>query len=160
MGVHITTGDEEKFDYLEEYNGGFVRMGNDAPYMVRGKGSLMINDRLKCENAYLVKGLNYNLLSVAQLNNSGHRVSFESKKVKIFDDGGRLVGTGTQSRCNLFYLDNDQSSCLMIKDEDAWFWHKRLSHVNFDNMIKISKKKRVRGLPNLSKLDHVMCHEC
>lgn len=27
-------------------------------------------------------------------------------------------------------------------------------------MIKISKKKKVRGLPNLSKLDHVMCHEC
>lgn len=27
-------------------------------------------------------------------------------------------------------------------------------------MVKISKKRRVRGLPNLSKMDHAMCHEC
>ena len=80
--------------------------------------------------------------------------------VKFFDEYGRLVGTGTQSKGNLFYLNMDQSSCLLIKDEDAWLWHKRLCHVNFDNMIKISKKKRVRGLPNLSRPDHAMCHEC
>lgn len=70
--THHMTSDIEKFDRLDEYDGGSIRMGNDAPCMVRGKGSLMINDRIKCENAYWVDGLNYNLLSVAQLNNSGH----------------------------------------------------------------------------------------
>lgn len=93
---------------------------------------MLINDKIQCDNAYWVEGLNYNLLSVAQLNNSGHRVAFESKKVKIFDDGGRLVGTGAQSKGNLFYLNNDESSCLMMKNKDAWLWHKRLCHVNFD----------------------------
>lgn len=41
--THHMIGDIEKFDLTDEYDGGFVRMGNDAPCMVRGKGSLMIN---------------------------------------------------------------------------------------------------------------------
>lgn len=97
---------------------------------------------------------------MAQLKNLGHQVAFESKKVKIFDDGGKLVGIGAQSKGNLFYLDNVESSYLMMKNEDAWLWNKRLCHVNFDNMIKIIRKKNIRGFPSLSKLDHVMCHQC
>lgn len=49
------TGDEEKFDHLEQYNGGSVKRGNDTPCMVRGKGCLLINDKIKCDNAYWVE---------------------------------------------------------------------------------------------------------
>ncbi|WP_416468886.1 hypothetical protein, partial [Staphylococcus aureus] len=31
--THHMIGDIEKFDLLDEYDGGSVRMGNDAPYM-------------------------------------------------------------------------------------------------------------------------------
>ena len=30
----------------------------------------------------------------------------------------------------------------------------------FDNLVRISKMKRVRGLPRLKKLDNVMCKQC
>ena len=32
--------------------------------------------------------------------------------------------------------------------------------VNFDNLVNISKMKKVRGLPKLKKPDNVMCKQC
>ena len=38
--------------------------------------------------------------------------------------------------------------------------HKILCHVNFDNLVKIRKNKRVRGIPSLRKLDMGLCKNC
>src|SRR5271156_3148867 len=84
--THHMTGDKKNFETFEYYNVGSVRMGNDTPCPVEGKGTIMLNNLIKCENAYWAKGLNYSLLSVSQLNNSGHRVAFEHKKAKIFNN--------------------------------------------------------------------------
>lgn len=70
--THHMTGDEEKNEYLEHYNGGSVKIRNDTACQVKGKGSILMNNKIRCENAYWVKGLNYNMLSVAQINNTGH----------------------------------------------------------------------------------------
>ena len=141
--THHMTGDKEKFNTFEYYNGGTVRMGNDTPCLVEGKGTIILNNLIKCENAYWVKGMNYNILSVSQLNNSSHRVAFENKKAKIFNESGKLIGTGEQTKGKLFYLNDTNTNCLMTRNEDIWLWNKRLCHVNFDNMIKISKMRNV-----------------
>ncbi|GLJ07185.1 hypothetical protein SUGI_0060740 [Cryptomeria japonica] len=73
---HHMIGDKHKFVILEDYDGGYVRFGNDAPYPVRGKGSITLLDIAKCNDVYWVEGLKYNLLSVAQLNNTGYRIEF------------------------------------------------------------------------------------
>ena len=44
----------------------------------KGKGSIKFIDKISCDNAYYVEGLNYNLLSVSQLNNLGWKVEFEN----------------------------------------------------------------------------------
>ena len=72
-------------------------------------------------------------------------------KVKLLDGKGNLVGSGDQTKVNLFYLDLSESSCFIAQVEESWLWHKKLCNVNFDNLIKISKEKRVRGIPNLRK---------
>ena len=61
---HHMTGDISKFDKLEEYNSGTIKLGNDVPCLVKGGGSLMLNDKIKCDDAYWVQGLKYNMLSV------------------------------------------------------------------------------------------------
>ena len=71
-----------------------------------------------------------------------------------------MIGKGDQTRGNLFYLNLDDAAYLIAKIDDVWLWHKRLCHVNFDNLISISNKKRVRGLPKLKKLDNVICKQC
>src|SRR5271156_6793050 len=71
-----------------------------------------------------------------------------------------MIGTGEQTKGNLFYLNDTNITCLMARNEDIWLWHKRLCHVHFDNMIRIINKRKVRGLPSIAKPDHVMCKKC
>lgn len=126
----------------------------------KGKGSITLLNNAKCNDVYWVEGLKYNLLSVAQLNNTGYRIEFQKGIVKVHDKHGKLAATGTQTKGNTFHLDSTQNKCLYEKIDDTWLWHKRFCHVNFDNLIKISKKHRVRGLPSLEKLENVMCRGC
>ena len=95
-----------KFDKFEGMDDGrTIKLGDDVPCLVKGKGSLMLNEKIKCDNVYEVQGLKYIILSVAQLNNSSHKLEFWNRKFKIFDDEGNLIGIGMQTLGNLFYLD-------------------------------------------------------
>ena len=148
---HHMNGEKSNFITLTSYDGNSVRFGNDAPSLIRGKGSIKLIDKISCDNAYYVEGLNYNLLSVSQLNKFGCKVEFENKTTKIYDTNGKLIGKGDQTRSNLFYLDIDDATCLVVKLDDTWLWHKRLCHVNLDNLISTNNIKRVRGLTKLKR---------
>ena len=63
------------------------------------------------------------------------------------------LGLANKTKGNLFYLDLSESSCFFAQVEESWLWHKILSYVNFDNVVKIEKKKRVIGIPSLRELD-------
>ncbi|MFA1255992.1 hypothetical protein, partial [Klebsiella pneumoniae] len=71
---HHMTGDKSKFISFTQYDGNSVRFGNDAPGLIKGKGRIKIKEKISCDNAYYVEGLNYNLLSVSQLGNIGCKV--------------------------------------------------------------------------------------
>ena len=58
-------GDKGKFTTLTHYVGNNVRFGNDALCLIKGKGSIKLTQKISCDNAYYVEGLNYNLLSVS-----------------------------------------------------------------------------------------------
>ena len=81
-------------------------------------------------------------------------------KAKILDGKGNLVGSSKQTKSNLFYLDLSEISCFIAQVEESRLWHKKLCHVNFDNLIKINKLKRVRGIPRLRKPNKGMCKNC
>src|SRR5271156_448738 len=81
-------------------------------------------------------------------------------KEKLLDGKGNLVGTGWQTKGNLFYLDLTEGSCFIAQVEESWLWHKRLCHVNFDNLVNISKNKRVRGIPISKKPELAICKQC
>lgn len=76
------------------YVGNSNRFGNDAPYLIKGKRSIKLTDKITCDNAYYVEGLYYNLLSVSQLNSLGCKVEFPNRKAKIYDVNGELIGSG------------------------------------------------------------------
>ena len=38
-------------------------------------------------------------------------------------------------------------------------WHKRLCHAKFENLVNISKMKKVRGFPKLKNPDNSMCKQ-
>ena len=72
---------------------------------MKGKESIKLNKKIKCDNAYWVDSLKYNLLSVEQLISSGCKVGFQNRLTNIYDGTSELVGSGEQTRGNLFYLD-------------------------------------------------------
>ncbi|GKC67785.1 retrovirus-related pol polyprotein from transposon TNT 1-94 [Tanacetum coccineum] len=52
--------------------------------------------------------------------------------------------------------------CLMAKASptQAWLWHRRLSHLNFDYISLLSKKDVVIGLPKLKYVNDQLCSSC
>nr|GEY45335.1 hypothetical protein [Tanacetum cinerariifolium] len=52
--------------------------------------------------------------------------------------------------------------CLMTKASptQAWLWHRRLSHLNFDYSNLLSKKDIVIGLPKLKYVKDQLCSSC
>nr|GFB31797.1 retrovirus-related Pol polyprotein from transposon TNT 1-94 [Tanacetum cinerariifolium] len=42
----------------------------------------------------------------------------------------------------------------------AWLWHRRLSHINFDYINLLSKKDVVIGLPKLKYVNDQLCSSC
>ena len=62
-------------------------------------------------------------------------------KEKLLDDKENLIGLGKKTKGNLFYLDLGECSCFIAQVEEIWLWHRRICHVNSNNMIKIRKNK-------------------
>nr|GEU86306.1 hypothetical protein [Tanacetum cinerariifolium] len=52
--------------------------------------------------------------------------------------------------------------CLMAKASptQAWLWHRRLSHLNYDYINLLSKKDAVIGLPKLKFVKDQLCSSC
>ena len=44
--------------------------------------------------------------------------------------------------------------------DEIWLWHIRLGHLNFDNLVRISKKEVVRELPKIVKPLNLVCKHC
>ena len=120
------TGDKNKFKTFESYDGNNVKFGNDEPCHVKGKGFVVLIEKITCDNTYFVEGLNYNFLSVTQLNRSRYKVEFNQKKALIYNSEGDLSRSDKRTKGNLFYLDESIETCLMVKNEDVWLWNKRL----------------------------------
>lgn len=36
--------------------------------------------------------------------------------------------------------------CCLGKDDESWLWYRRMGHINFDNLVKVSKREAVREI--------------
>jgi hypothetical protein len=87
------TGDRDKFLTLRKERDGPVSFGNDDSTKIIGKGTVRFgNKNEKEENVLLVEYMKHNLLSVSQMCDQGHKVTFNSQKCEIRKEGsGKLV---------------------------------------------------------------------
>ena len=51
---HHMTGDKSKFTTLNYYDRNGVRFGNDTPYLIKGKGSIKLTEKILCDNSYYI----------------------------------------------------------------------------------------------------------
>ena len=71
------TWDPSKFITLK-YNRGKVTFGDSLSSKIIGKGTVVVNSKIKAENVLLVENLKPNILSVSQTSNQGHICIFDS----------------------------------------------------------------------------------
>ena len=90
----------------------------------------------------------------------GTSVFFIKEKCEIRkNDSGRVVGISIRNSNNVYFLENENQCYLSMVDESS-LWNRRLGHLNFDNLVKISKKEDVRDLPKIVKPLNSVCKHC
>eukprot|EP00253_Pinus_taeda_P028884 PITA_28884 len=156
------TGDKEKllsYSALEKEKK--VSFGNDTPALIKGKGSVLLKEKVKVGNVMYVDGLKHNLLSVSQMCNQGTEVIFRSNGCSVRDlDTREIVIKGIRTPNNLYIFKEGQQQCYRSKKDEHWLWHQRLGHLSFSQIRKACKYQAVRGLPNIKILDNTICKSC
>jgi hypothetical protein len=145
--------DKGKFLYLSESKSRNITFGNDAPGKIKGKRMVSLsNGKGKAQDVLLVYGLKHNLLSVSQMCDRGCEVVFTPKDCKIKSiNSGQVVAKGIRTENNVYMLKENREECHLSKHDERWLWHRRLGHINFDHLIKLTNLKVVEDLPRISK---------
>nr|GEY28753.1 retrovirus-related Pol polyprotein from transposon TNT 1-94 [Tanacetum cinerariifolium] len=112
------------------------------------------------------KGLNHNLFSVGQSCDTDLEVAFRKSTCFVKDLQGHnlLIGNFGSDLYTISLQESTSSTplCLMGKASltQAWLWHRRLSHLNFDYINLLLKKDIVIGLPKLKYVKDQLCSSC
>ncbi|GJV99177.1 retrovirus-related pol polyprotein from transposon TNT 1-94 [Tanacetum coccineum] len=139
---------------------GKVKFRNDQIAPILGYGDL-VQGNITIKRVYYVEGLNHNLFSIGQLCDADLEVAFRKSTCNICDLKGNDLLTGSRGTYLYSITLQDTSTpnpiFLMAKasSSQAWLWHRRLSHLNFDTINLLSKYDIVNGL---SKLKFVKDH--
>ena len=97
------TGDISKFYLLTESDGGQVTFGGNSKGKIIGSEKVGKNLSSCIDDVMLVEGLAYNLLSISQLCDKGHKVLFDTEACTIFQPNSEIVKF-TEKRVNNMYM--------------------------------------------------------
>nr|GEV17092.1 hypothetical protein [Tanacetum cinerariifolium] len=133
---HMTGNLKLLINFVEKFLG-TVKFRNDQIVPILGYGDL-VQGPVTIKRVYYVEGLNHNLFLVGQL----------------CSRGTNLYSITLQD------IHYPNPICLMAKatSSQAWLWHRRLSHLNFDTINLLSKNDIVVGLPKL-KFVNFLCKD-
>nr|GEU85899.1 hypothetical protein [Tanacetum cinerariifolium]GEX91582.1 hypothetical protein [Tanacetum cinerariifolium] len=136
--MHMTGNLKLLINFVEKFMG-TVKFRNEQIAPILGYGDL-VQGAVTIKMVYYVEGLNYNLFSVGQFCDADLEVAFRKSTCYIRDLKGNDLHTATTSQ--------------------AWLWHRRLSHLNFDTINLLSKNDIVVGLPKLKFVKDHLCSSC
>nr|GFA65477.1 hypothetical protein [Tanacetum cinerariifolium] len=132
---HMTGNLKLLVNFMEKFQG-TVKFRNDQIAPIIGYGDL-VQGAVTIKRVYYVEGLNHNLFSVDQ---------FCSRGTDLY---------------SIILQDTNYPNpiCLIAKASlsQAWLWHHRLSHLNFDTINLLSKNDIVVVLPKLKFAKDHLC---
>ncbi|GJY23197.1 retrovirus-related pol polyprotein from transposon TNT 1-94 [Tanacetum coccineum] len=153
--------------YLHKYveqPGPKIVFGDNSSCITEGYGSINCGGIVFTKVAF-VNGLKYNLISISQLCDAKYIVQFDDKQRIIFNANKEIVLIAPR-RNDVYVLDmsslTPNGACFFAKASKSinWLWHKRLSHLNFKNINKLTKQNKVLGLPSLVYSKDKPCSAC
>jgi hypothetical protein len=133
--------------------------------LVKGLAKIAISLDHSISNFFLVDSLDYNLLSVSQLCKMGYNYLFTDVDVTIFrrSDGSLTFKRVLDGQLYLVdFSDNnvELDTCLIVKTNMGWLWHRRLAHVGMRNLHKLLKGEHILGLTNVHFDKERICSAC
>lgn len=140
---------------------------------ITGKGTIK-TPLLDFENVYYVKELeHFNLFSVSQICDTKNKVFFSedeclvlSKDFKLPEDTTVLLRVPRTFNLYTFNLNDVKPegdlTCLVAKAslDESTKWHRRMAHVNYKTINKLSKLGLVKGLPSKLFTNEHNCLAC
>ncbi|GJU24537.1 retrovirus-related pol polyprotein from transposon TNT 1-94 [Tanacetum coccineum] len=161
---HMTGNLKLLCNFVEKYLG-IVHFGNDQFALILGYGDL-VQGNVMINRLYYVEGLNHKLFSVGQFCDADLEVVFLKSTCFVRDLQGNDLLTGNRGS-DLYKISLQETTsstliCYMTKASptQAWLWHRRLSHLNFNYINLLSKKDIVIGLPKLKYVKDQLCSSC
>nr|GFB36711.1 retrovirus-related Pol polyprotein from transposon TNT 1-94 [Tanacetum cinerariifolium] len=161
---HMTGNLKLLINFVEKFMG-TVKFGNDQIAPILGYGDL-VQGAVTIKRVYYFEGLNHNLFSVGQFCDPDLEVAFRKSTCYIYDLKGNDLLTGSCGTDLYSITLQDTNSpnpiFLMAKatSSQAWLWHRRLSHLNFDTINLLSKNDIVVGLLKLKFVKDHFCSSC
>nr|GFA70566.1 Gag-Pol polyprotein [Tanacetum cinerariifolium] len=123
---------------------GTIKFENDQIAPILGYRDL-VQGAVTIKRVYYVEGLNHNLFFVGQFCDADLEVAFRKSTCFIRDLKGNDLLTGSRGT-DLYSIKLQDTNypnliCLMAKatSSQAWLWHHRPSHLNFDTINLLSK---------------------
>nr|GFC17471.1 retrovirus-related Pol polyprotein from transposon TNT 1-94 [Tanacetum cinerariifolium] len=144
---------------------GTVKFGNDKIASILGYEDL-VQGAVTIKRVYYVEGMNHNLFSVGQFCDADLEVSFRKSTCYIRNLKGNdlLIGSRGTYLYSITFQDTSSSNLIFLMakatSSQAWLWHRRVSHLNFDTINLLSKNDIVIGLPKLKFVKHHLCSSC
>jgi hypothetical protein len=131
---------------------------------VLGTDIIKLIDHFILNDVALVDNLRYNLLSVSQLVDADLDVLFCKSGSRVLDSSSNLV-CGVSHNGKIFQTDLSfaQSSvkCLISQSSsELWKWHRRLGHLSFNLLCRLSGLGILRGLLLLKFESNLVCAPC
>ncbi|KAJ9547221.1 hypothetical protein OSB04_019764 [Centaurea solstitialis] len=159
---HMTGSKSVLSNYREE-RGPAVTFGGNGKGQTRGYGTLT-NGVTTFKRVAYVEGLMHNLLSISQLCDKNHKVSFSKKKCKVKNRRKEVILTGVR-QADIYIINMNTSTdnfCFVSRasTDTNWLWHKRLSHLNFKTLNQRCINNLVVGLPNFRYTKVSLCSAC
>ena len=159
------TGDKSKFIELTMKEKGYVTYGDNNQGKILGVGKIGNSSKTIIDNVLYVEGLEHNLLSISQLSDRGNKVVFNAKECMIISNIDNSIKFTGHRVNNIYMVDLDDitsllSNCLISKDHDIWLWHRRVAHINMNQLNKLVSKDLVIGLPKLKFKSEDTCEAC
>ncbi|KAJ9556613.1 hypothetical protein OSB04_011227 [Centaurea solstitialis] len=159
---HMTGSKSVLSNYREE-RGPAVTFGGNGKGQTRGYGTLT-NGVTTFKRVAYVEGLMHNLLSISQLCDKNHKVSFSKKKCKVKNRRKEVILTGVR-QTDIYIINMNTSAdnfCFVSRasTDTNWLWHKRLSHLNFKTLNQLCINNLVVGLPDFRYTKVSLCSPC
>ena len=146
-------GNKVFFDTVTKCDGGLVTFGDGSISRVVGKCNIKSQELPNLTNVLLVDGLKANLLSISHLCDTQYQVQFFKIECSIFDKKGTCVMNGARTPDNCYGITSGSDIiCNFAKLDESELWHQRLSHVNFNDLSRLSNLELIRGTSKLEKI--------